>query len=147
MHEKTSTRTGIVGADTSFLIDFFRGDAGAVQFMRSHSRLLRVSELVIYEFLCGNLSLREQKLFFDAMQSFTTVEFNREAAILASELYRKGKQAGTSLGHQDSMIAGSYLAHGVNKIVTRNAEHFSRLKEIEVISYAASDHHREPKRD
>ena len=135
MSEKTSTKIGIVGADTTFLIDFFKGEVLAVEFMRKYARVLRVSELVIYEFLCGNLSSKDQALFFDAIQSFTTVIFNREAAIHASELYRKGKSSGRTINHQDCMVAGSYLAHGISYIVTRNKQHFRNMKEITVLGY------------
>jgi predicted nucleic acid-binding protein len=133
MREKRLTKIGTIGADTSFLIDFFKGDVAAVEFMRQHVRLLRVSELVIYEFLCGNLSERDEKIFIDAVQFFTALEFNREAAILGSQMYRKGKEEGKTVGHQDCMIAGSYLSHGVHKIVTRNTGHFGR--EVDVIKY------------
>lgn len=135
MSEKISTKIGIVGADTTFLIDFFKGEEPAVDFMRAHARVLRVSELVIYEFLCGNLSPSDQALFFEAIQSFTTVPFNREAAIHASELYRKGKRSGKTVNHQDCMIAGSYLAHGISHIVTRNKHHFNDMKRVTVLTY------------
>ena len=135
MSGKISTKIGIVGADTTFLIDFFKGEEPAVEFMRKYARVLRVSELVIYEFLCGNLSSDDQALFFDAIQSFSAVAFNREAAVHASELYRKGKSSGKTINHQDCMIAGSYLAHGVSHIVTRNKQHFHNMKGINVLDY------------
>jgi len=135
MSEKKSTRTGTIGADTSFLIDFFKGNEDAISFMRKNAKLLRVSELVIYEFLCGNLKKSEQEIFFDAMQSFTSVNFNREAAVLASEFFRNAKKKGKTIGHQDCMISGSYLASGIRIIVTKNTEHFKHLNEISVVSY------------
>lgn len=135
MSEKASTRIGTIGADTSFLIDFFNGEKDAIIFMGAHAKLIRVSELVIYEFLCGNLDSKEEEIFFNAMQSFTAVPFNREAAILGSRLYRTGKKEGKSVGHQDCMIAGSYLAHGVKRIVTRNTVHFAKMKDVDIQGY------------
>ncbi len=135
MPERKSTGIGTVGADTTFLIDFFKGVPEAVGFMRANARHLRVSELVVYEFLCGNLSPDQQKRFFDAMQSFPSLGFGREAAVIAGRLYRNAWEKGLVVGHQDSMIAGSYLSGGVQMIVTRNVKHFSSLEEIETISY------------
>jgi len=135
MLEKKSIKTGIVGADTSFLIDFFKGEKGAVEFMQKHAKLLRVSELVIYEFLCGNLTKEQKEMFFEAMQSFVTVTFNREAGVFASEMFRNAKDKGKEVGHQDCMIAGSYVAHGVKLIVTRNDKHFKNINEVDVVMY------------
>jgi predicted nucleic acid-binding protein len=135
MPERPSTKTGTLGADTTFLIDFFKGEERAVAFMRAHARVLRVSELVIYEFLCGRLSARDEALFFDAMASFPSLEFNREAALLASEIFRGGQASGRTPGHRDTMIAGTYLAHGVRKIVTRDVAAFQNMSGIEVESY------------
>ena len=97
--------TGTIGVDTSFLIDFFRGEQSAVEFMRVHSGLLRVSDIVIFEFLCGKLTERQRTFFLQAMQSFSHVEFNAEAAISASDLYRNGKRKGKSVNQPDCQIA------------------------------------------
>ncbi len=131
----TSTKNGLIGADTTFLIDFFKGEENAVEFMRRYTKLLRVSELVIYEFLCGNLTDKQRGIFFEAMQSFIAVNFNPESAIMASNLFRDAKENGKSVGHQDCMIAGSYCAHGINNIVTRNAKHFRSLQGINPVSF------------
>lgn len=135
MSESKQTGIGLVGADTSLLVDFFQGDIGAVTFMRHHAGMLRISELVIYEFLCGNLTTKQQNIFFSGIQSFATVSCNREAVICASELFRSAKKNGTTVGHQDCLIAGSYLAHGVTFIATRNHKHFSSLPQIRTLSY------------
>jgi predicted nucleic acid-binding protein len=127
--------TGTVGVDTSFLIDFFRGDADAIAFMKAHSGLLRVSEIVIYEFLCGNLSDRERKLFLEAMQSFPGIVLSREAVFAASNLFRLQKKKGRAVGHQDCLIAGSYLTAGISSIVTRNEKHFASFSGLAVLSY------------
>lgn len=122
--------TGTVGVDTAFLIDFFDGDVGAVAFMRTYAKMLRISELVVYEVLCGKLTEKEKATVFSALQSFPALPFNRESALIASDLYRECKRKGTSVDHKDCMIAGSYLAHGVKTIVTRNKKDFERLQTV-----------------
>ncbi len=135
MSEKKSTSIGTIGADTTFLIDFFKGEPKASEFMRRNARMLRVSELSIYEFLCGNLTDSQQQRFLEAIQSFSTTVFNREAAILGSQYFRCSKRSGSMVGHRDCMIAGSYKAFGINTIVTRNPKHFSGLPDLNVIQY------------
>ena len=135
MSGKKSTKIGTIGADTTFLIDFLKGEPPAVEFMRKYAKMIRLSELVIYEFLCGNLNESQQKIFLEAIQSFITVNFNREAALSASQFFREGIKKGIMPGHQDCMIAGSYNAAGIFTIVTRNAKHFSKLEGINVVQY------------
>ena len=127
--------TGVIGVDTTFLIDYFYGKSDAVEFMKNYFKLIRISELVIYEFLCGNLTINERDTFLKAIQSFPSVELNREAILISSDIFRKGKQLGTPIGHQDSLIAGSYVASGIKSLVTRNTKHFSKIKEIQTINY------------
>ena len=127
--------TGRIGADTSLLIDFFKGEEHAVNFIRAHAGELVVSELVIYEFLCGNITEKEQHIFLGAIQSFPTSQVNRSVALIASQLFRTGKKSGITVGHQDTLIAATYLAVGIKHIATRNAKHFTSLKDITVLEY------------
>jgi predicted nucleic acid-binding protein len=135
MSEKKLTKIGTIGADTTFLIDFFKGEKKAVEFMKLNSHLIRVSELVIYEFLCGKLGQREKRLFLEAIEHFGCIPFNHDAALLASEIFRNQKKTGKTIGHQDCMIAGSYLSHGVFNIVTRNKKHFEKITKINAKTY------------
>ncbi len=135
MPEKKSTKIGTIGIDTSFLIDFFQGESEAVEFMKNNLFTLRINELIVYEFLCGNLSSNDENLFLKAIQSIPSLEFKRESSLFSSKFFRDGRKSGKTLGHQDCMIAGCYFSHGVSKIVTRNVKHFSNIKEIEVIEY------------
>lgn len=135
MSEKKQEGIGTIGTDTSFLIDFFNGEKQAVVFMSAHAKFLRISEIVVFEFLCGKLTEREQETCLQAMKSFPAFTFRREAAIIGSALFREAKRTGRMVAQPDCMIAGSYLAHGIKKIVTRDVSHFSKMKGIEVISY------------
>lgn len=125
--------TGRIGADTSFLIEFFKGAEPAVAFMEKNAKRLVVSELVIHEFLCGNLTKNETLTFLGAMKSFPSVEFNRDAALISSVLFRDGKNKGRTTSHADCLIAGSYRAAGVTEIVTLNVKHFTGMQGVVTI--------------
>ncbi|KXA91201.1 hypothetical protein AKJ57_02095 [candidate division MSBL1 archaeon SCGC-AAA259A05] len=51
----------MIGADTSFLIDFLNGEEESVEWMEEHKNILYLCENVVYEFLCGNLLVGERK--------------------------------------------------------------------------------------
>lgn len=125
---------GKIGIDTSFLIDYFKGESNAIAFMENNSSSLVISELVIYEFLCGNLTQKEEKVFLEAVELFLEAPLSRQATQIASQNIENVKN-GKSIGHQDCLIAGSYLASGVNAIVTANKKHFEHIKNITVLEY------------
>lgn len=124
----------MIGADATFLIDFLRGEAKAVEWMAKNYDVLCLSENVVYEFLCGNLTESEIDRFFAFVSQFPVFSFNRNAAIKSSMMYREMKQKGKTVAHPDAMIAGTYLANSVNRIVTRNRKHFENLP-IRVMTY------------
>jgi predicted nucleic acid-binding protein len=126
---------GSVGADSCFLIDFLKGKEFAVTLMKENAKRLYVSELVIHEFLCGNLKKEFEETFLNAIEAFSNIDFDRSAAVESSRIFREGKKKGKTIPREDCMIAGNYLANGIKKIITRNGKHFKNIKELEVISY------------
>ena len=66
---------------------------------------------------------------------FHILPFDHDSAIksgeIAGELIRNGK----TISDTDCMIAGTALANNINIIVTRDKEHFQRIKGIEVEGY------------
>ena len=125
----------MIGADTSFLIDFFQGDEEAVEFMEENRDVIHLSENVVYEFLCGDLTDEEVEKFLGFVSHFPVVSFDRDASMRASKIFRKQRKEGNKTAHPDTMIAGSYLGHEIDKIVTRNTEDFQKIEELEVLEY------------
>jgi predicted nucleic acid-binding protein len=125
----------MIGADTSFLIDFLNDQQNAVEWMDEHKNVLYLCENVIYEFLCGNLSEQEQETFLGFASQFPVLSFDRDAALRSAKIFRKGKDTGNSIPHPDAAIAGTYAAHEIEKIVTRNPDHFDTIDTITVLQY------------
>ena len=117
----------MIGADTTFLIDFFKGIPSAVNYMKKNKELLCLCEPVVYEFLCGNLTPEEVDTFLGFVLQFPVFAFDQNAALKASSIFREGKKLGKTISHPDAIIAGCYLANQVSRIVTRNAQHFSTI--------------------
>jgi len=70
--------------------------------------------------------------FFDDMILYN---LGKREAKLASKIYSKEKRNGNMIGRFDSMIAGILLANGVNKIITKNTKHFSKIRGLKVLKY------------
>lgn len=127
--------TGLIGIDTTFLIDFFKGDDAARLFMQQHKNRLIVSELVIYEYLCGTITPDHRDKFLTAITAFSQAPLDHATVQLSAMLFRLAKIAGHSLGNQDALIAGSYLSKGTRTIVTRNTRHFANIEGLKVLGY------------
>jgi predicted nucleic acid-binding protein len=128
----------MIGVDTSLLIDFFDGDEDAVEWVESNKDLIFLSENVVYEFLCGDMSDEEVRTFLGFISHFEVLPFDRDASLKASKIYRAQKEKGKPVPHPDTMIAGCYLGHEIEKIATRNAEDFRKIDEVEVENYRES---------
>ncbi|NMC08454.1 MAG: type II toxin-antitoxin system VapC family toxin [Candidatus Lokiarchaeota archaeon] len=67
-------------------------------------------------------------------RSIVHVDFCTKAAKRSAEIYYMLAGAGEKIEYFDCMIAGTILARGEVSILTRNAEHFKRIKELTVIA-------------
>ena len=124
----------MIGADTSFLIDFLKGEPHAVTWMRENQEYLCLNELVVYEFCCGRLTSRQLDQFLAFALQFPVFSLDRNASMKASELFRGAKMKGRSIAHPDALIAGTYLANNISRIITRNEKHFEHLP-LQTIKY------------
>lgn len=129
--------------DSSFIIDYLKGDASAKKALLKYGKTrLFVSEFSIFEvaegliFLMGKKSSKKEfEVFFDFIGSLEVFSLNNffslEAAKISAELNLKGARVDSV----DSLIAGAMLSNNVFKILTRNTKHFSKIEELEFISY------------
>ena len=128
--------------DTTFIIDFLRNDEGAISraALIEETEGLVITSINIFEVLVGIEAMREGKeRRKDKIEQFISrvevlpfdVESARRASRVADELIKNGK----TINVEDSLVAGAMISSGCNVIITRDAEHFSRISEIEVEGY------------
>ena len=129
--------------DTSFLIDLLRERKNAINKAVElvNRDKLSTTYVNIYELLIGIYS----KEGVDNEKRLETVEnLTEKLEILTLEKHSTIKSAkiggelmlkGRIVGDTDNMIAGIALSNGINTIVTRDKEHFERIKGIKVESY------------
>ncbi|MBW2974791.1 PIN domain-containing protein [Candidatus Woesearchaeota archaeon] len=129
--------------DTTFLIDLLKGRREAVKKSMELDNDLEVftTEINIFEVLYGifrdkainsEKELENAKKLFDRLRILPLRgEATVRSAGIAGELTRKG----LTIDPHDCISAGISLANGVTVIVTRNKDHFSRIKGLGVETY------------
>ena len=129
--------------DTSFLIDVLKKREYAVNKAVEivNKDKLATTYVNIYELLFGiynkktinhEKELNAVKDLKNKLEILTLDENStKKSAEIGGELMIKGQ----IIGDTDNMIAGIMLCNGINTIVTRNVDHFKRIKGIEVETY------------
>src|SRR3989338_6226173 len=123
--------------DSTFIVDFLKGDKDAVskvrelEFERLCSTIVNLIEIAVGIYRKKDINhevhLDKVKNLFN---KFYLLNFNYESAIssarINSDLVNKGEQ----IDANDCSIAAIMLANGCDTIITRNKEHFQRIKGI-----------------
>ena len=98
---------------------------------RAQAHSVLVSAVTVWEIFrraeMGKAPAKAAKAALAMLSEFNVVPFTREAAALGGSIYATLAKLGTTIGEQDSMIAGSAMAHGFT-MVTDNTGEFSRVK-------------------
>lgn len=113
-------------ADTSFLIDLFKGEERAVEIMEEADSIATGS-IVLYEL--SKISSFDR----DKLENGSIEELDSDDAIRASELYRRLSEKGEKIGEIDYLIAAQ-ADNSDRKLVTRDRD-FQKL-EIETLDYS-----------
>ena len=127
----------LVCLDTTWTVDFFRNSEEAVKKLKQlqeenailTSTAATVFETLYYFFIKNNQEKAQLTIqFFKSLQYVfpLDMEASFKAAEIAAELAKKG----LSIGHFDSLIAGSMMRNGCDTILTSNVKDFGRIKGI-----------------
>ena len=131
----------MIGIDSSVLIDLLRNRLKAEKLNRFLEEGLCTSEIVVYEILYGvykaeNFSQRQLKECEAVIDAFSYVfPIERKASELAAKIAGKLAKAGQTIQHSDALIAGSLLANGCRKFVTKNVKDFERIEGLEILKF------------
>ncbi len=129
--------------DTSFLIDLSKNLPEAVKksFELDNEAKVFCTEVSVYEIILGiyaikniNYSNKIQKLEM-MFKNFHILGLDHSSAVKAGEISGMLAREGKTISDADCMIVGIALANGINTIVTRDREHFQRIKGIVVEGY------------
>ena len=130
----------MIGIDSSAIIDLFRNDSSLIKLLEDMDEEIVLNQMSFYELMIGldfdNLIHKKEENFYDELfEDYKNLSLDKNSSKMASKISFELKKDGKIIGDFDCIIAGVYLANGVNKIITRNVKHFERIKGLKVISY------------
>lgn len=124
--------------DSTFLIDLLRGKKETLKVMNGNEFLL-TTQINLYEVLRGLLwkKISHEKFheIIETLGDIRVLPLDDSAIIKSSEISAGLLRSGKVISDCDCMTAGISLSKGVSKIVTRNVDHFKRIKGIIVETY------------
>ena len=127
--------------ETSFLVDFERennrGRPGpALSFLEAHEDARLFITFTIAGELAAGLSLADRALWEDFVSPFHVLPFSADVAWEYGRAYRYLQRNRLLIGTNDLWIAATGLAYRM-PIVTRNADHYRRVPDLQVAAYAS----------
>jgi tRNA(fMet)-specific endonuclease VapC len=75
------------------------------------------------------------KIWTEFISSMEIFSLGYKEAEMAAEIYDNLESQGQRIDDNDILIAGIMLSNGIKKIITKNVNHFERIKDIEIIQY------------
>jgi predicted nucleic acid-binding protein len=114
------------------VIDYLRQRSDALE--RALARYdCALAAVTVYELEVGFAHSPQQgTLFEELVHAFEVLPLHQEAARAAARVYGQLRAQGLPIGVQDTLTAGTCIAHGV-PLLTRNADHFRRIDGLSVI--------------
>jgi tRNA(fMet)-specific endonuclease VapC len=125
----------LIVIDTSVAVSFLRGDRSAVATLQSTAAstdALGISSVSLFELL-GPLRHRKLEAQERTLRAFVSrlrlLPLDADSAEVAAQIMGSLLRTGRELNAMDVMIAGTALAAGAEKIVTRDRD-FQRIAEV-----------------
>lgn len=127
--------------DTDTLSYYFRNTPQVVEKMAVYSQFhgtVNFSIITYYEVLNG-LYYKDAKAqlirFENIMSASIILPMSLEIANLSAKIYADLRKKGLSIGHNDTIIAGTALVHDM-VLVTNNTDHYSRIEGLQLDNWS-----------
>ncbi|TLZ50826.1 MAG: type II toxin-antitoxin system VapC family toxin [Methanobacteriota archaeon] len=128
--------------DSTALIDALEGDASLLRKVPTLDRVgvatteVNAFETLVGFFFRGGPTLPERlEAVHGMLGDLTVFPLDRGGALKAAEVAAELAREGRTLGTGDALTAGIILSRGVDTIVTRDVEHFHRIRGLKVEGY------------
>ncbi len=130
----------MIGLDTCTIIDIFKGNEKAKEVLQSNQEPYVATMMSYLELFFGidpenKKHTLEAEYYRDFFNKIQTLDLSGVACEQASKIFWTLKKQGKIIEEVDCAIAGILIANGITKIITRNAKHFEKIKQLSVISY------------
>ena len=128
--------------DSTFIIDFLKNREEAIEAgAKIKEDVLMTTTINIFEILFGILRKKQanHNKEIEGLMKFisgvTILDFNYKSSVRASEIASDLVKKGIPIETNDCLIAGTMLSNSCIRIITRDIEHFQRIKGIKVEGY------------
>lgn len=123
--------------DTSFLIDFFKGEEGTRAIIRTDVATSVITYHEIFSGIKHRKAKKEGEFFRRFFSRVRILDFDLNAAERSSEIMAKLLSSGKAVNALDVLIAGIAIANGAEKIATRDGdfEEIPGVAELEAYTY------------
>lgn len=131
--------------DTTFLVDLLRkNDSAMIWLTDSEEQALYTSEINAFEMYTGLYRMSEESKTrlktrtgeLEQLLARTEVlPFDRAASMESARILSALMSRGIPIGARDAMIAGTALARGITRLLTRNVRNFQQIAGLTVESY------------
>ncbi|MBS3142204.1 type II toxin-antitoxin system VapC family toxin [Candidatus Woesearchaeota archaeon] len=133
----------MICADTCFVIDFMKGDPGALGVYEQYGKEeIAITDISIFELFYGIYDARSMRKFHERLrQMFEFVDgvhvlySSNLFGVEAAEIQANVEKNGVFIKDNDALIAGIMIRNGVKTIVTRDRKHFAKIPGMKVLTY------------
>ncbi|MBD3407547.1 MAG: PIN domain-containing protein [Candidatus Lokiarchaeota archaeon] len=127
----------MIVVDTSFLVDFFRGEISTKDYSDNE---FVTTTVTFYEIMTGirrKKAKKEKQYFSRFFGEVALLAFDRKAADYSSDISANMFSIGKIVNALDIMITGIALANGIYNIITRDKDflEIEKVCDIEIIQY------------
>lgn len=126
--------------DSSFLVDYARGDDDAITYLAAHDDDVIGASTIVLSGLYRGLMLTQEMPRAEAMSKYEWVEpvpFANDTAAEAAEIYVELRADGEPINKSDIYIAGTARSLGVPLVV--GDDHFEAIDGLDVETYRKDD--------
>lgn len=127
--------------DTSFIIDLLRDEPGAVEHLEiieKTNRPEKVAAITVFELYEAVPQLdtpkERQQQILDVLDTRHTIPADKQIMRKAGKISGELLQRGEEIDREDCIIGATALLND-EPVITRNADHFSRIDNLEVETY------------
>ena len=127
--------------DTSIFVDCLRANPviSSKDFLESlegenngFTSSIVVAELSVGAYLSKKTDALEKTL--KIISATSVIDLDKEIAILGGKIYSNLIREGKEIELNDCLIAATAVSYGIKKVVTRNIDHFNKIKDLKAVT-------------
>jgi len=124
--------------DSTCIIDYLKGNKKAIGIFEKYKNELTTTEINVFEIFHGiylKQKFDEEEIAKEFFNSIEVMPFDKTCGKIAAKIFTDLDKIGQYIEQNDCFIAAIMKKNRCEEVLTRNEKHFSRIKDIKVVSY------------